>query len=526
MTEETSLWLAACALHLAMVLALLPRLEPTKRRDLGVAALLASLAAFAASHRLPLHLVTPIHEGFSLHHGSEALGVGGESGMLLTRFWAPLTGPTPVLLDSLVTANLALGLGAGFLLARAVVRLAADARAAVLVLALGLSPMGRHLLLSESAAAQVLLYSLALLPALRQPSGAGVLLGLLTILALAGTRLELGLLAAIALTAAWFNHRHPEWAAAWRERLERASAAQILLALAGASLALSGVMSGLPALGGRWAFLSEGLADSAFTWPSLWVATAAWGVPALVPLGILGWREALRQPGRYLTLLTIPWLFAVYLHAAHGDPFWGTRRVAPYELLRYLMLLTPALALLGALGWRSLTPRGRNLALLACLVPALPGTVALLRPHPSMGPIPAFGLLDTDAQRESRALLHRLRSAPSCPVLTIGQPWMTSPHRVPRWMLLDASVPDPRSLSTPWRPGDTVPDALQRLGHTGCVAIWRSVDCSTEGLADCEALRALQPEGLETWHHVRFTHPEHLNDWPETLEVGWLSLPP
>jgi hypothetical protein len=223
------------------------------------------------------------------------------------------------------------------------------------------------------------------------------------------------------------------------------------------------------------------------------LATFGPGLTAAVLIG--GWRRPL------LGLLTL-FAWKVYVAAGHGMLLGQKGFVADLEIVRYLGLMLPAVAVLAVEG---LVAAGRRWLWVALLL--VPGAPGLLRAWPwssaavEGAPLWAWAApLDRDAQREVRLLVELLRDRPACAIVTAGD---------------DGGLWVSRG-----REGRTFP-RMERVDSvdvvTGCAWFVRGLSCADRDCpaAPADALRVVVPP-------LPYGHPDHrwwrggytLEAWP------------
>ena len=251
----------------------------------------------------------------------------------------------------------------------------------------------------------------------------------------------------------------------------------------GSSLRLSGLrfeVNGLLAALPIWPTWLRAPLDIADTAPALLVG--------LVGLGALA--VAARPSERRL----LPWLavacaqYNLYLRVGHADAM---------ELQRYLVNLTPALALVAGVGWRWLDDltadwraerpqRARAMALGLWVCALVDGRIGD-NDHP-YGPSLLRSPLQNDVQVEARLVARHLQASPDCVFVMRGATALRGPCQLgpTELVVLGAGLGGPRPCADD-------PAALQatlaRLDRPPrCLRTVRGVDCALTGMADCDDL--------------------------------------
>lgn len=478
--------------------------------------------------RLPVDWLNPLREGFTLTHLEVLTGHQAQQGLLASHGWLVWL-PGADDLRTLVGLDLVAQLGALALLAPTLVRLSGSRlAAAVLLLAHGLvSPTTQLMATSETSAPLVALYTALGALAVVAPPGESRVLRAAVVL-LAGTCAALArhewALVTVAGLVAVAAPASPRWTAlvdrlATRPRVLLGAALVFVLAC------VTWVPVWLPILPGRpwlaWALLAAQPTNLA------WLATPVLllrDLPAgVVALALVGAGLSLRSPGPTGGLaLLVPGLVAAYHGAAHGMSVQDAHPASGGELLRYVAHLLPLVLLGAAAGWRRVGG-GPGWAVL-CLIPTLPGAVAVVNPVFPEELVGTWGRgVQTDAAREVRALQARRDVAPDCAVVTWGRAWTGPADERWAWAAL---LPGPRTTTWPG-PADADTDTVLAALHvdTPCVVAWQGPDLAAADVPALPRLVQWPAIALQTRAHVPFVHPEHGLRAEGWVETGWRAVP-
>ncbi len=307
---------------------------------------------------------------------------------------------------------------------------------------------------------------------------------------LAGVRLELAvgaLIVPVAPAVGRWGAARPRWA--W-------AAAFGAFGLTRAALARDGEV-------GQWVWALRAVdpADlSTLVLPFLVVALAGPGALLLFGSALRG---ALRAEHGGVALA---WLLLsrLYLGAAHGPSAEHPGQASDYELLRYAGLIAPLWCGTALLGWRALAPRSSVGLWLLCAVPGLPAALRLC-PWATGWTADApewaiTGALETDLQREARAVVQAVRLNPGCAVITA----VPARGGGVAWSVMPAPAQGASAMRAPPPPAPTLDEAL--AATPGCALLYEGGVCSA-GLVGCDA------RGERLWSAELpsrpYLHPDH-----------------
>ncbi len=481
-------------------------------------------ACVALAPSLPVWAFVPVREGFTSHHLREVTGAALDAAPLRDELWHRWFFP------GVLTWRTILGLNAvlvgWFLLALvgwARVVVAHGATRWGLVLHALLLPCTLLAARSETAAPLLALLGLLAVSGLGWAASAsasrwGRLAGIGLALLVAGllpmVRPE-GLAWSVGLGMAAMGTALPGWNARLGASLDAGFAVLWRWPwLAG--LAVVGVV------GVSWAVPAPA-SPSSSEWPALrWVVGGLhpWHVqeaglvlwllaftltPALAWLVLVGMREALRRPLTEGWLVGLLFVLAGTMRiAAHGGVgLHSGTWAAPWEIVRYALVLLPILLVLAALGARATSPPR---ALWWAIVPVgVAGALAGLR----LEGVPTWTAPNTSSQQEVRALAAWSDAHPHCALLTPAFVWGRAPE-LAHWFALVPDADGHEAVDLGVDASASWDDAVAALPRpVACVRAWWGLDCQAEQAELCGALEGWELGNVTSFVHVPFVHPDH-----------------